>query len=113
VTTLASYFKEHVIDDVRLLKIDVEGAELMVLRGLIPWLDEGRRPRIVTEICPQACILLGSSTAEIFSLMEGYGYQGFVFSRRGFRKVIAGKGRLDPITPVGIHKTTDIVWVPR
>ena len=112
-TTLASYFKERDIVDVRLLKIDVEGAELLVLRGLIPWLAEGRRPRIVTEICPQACAMLGSSTAEIFALMAGCGYRGSVFSRRGFRKVIAGTGRLDPITPEEISKTTDIVWEPR
>jgi FkbM family methyltransferase len=112
-TTLACYFKNQNIVDVRLVKIDVEGAELLVLRGLIPWLAKGRRPRIVTEICPQACAMLGSSTTEIFAMMESYGYRGFVFSRRGFRKLIAGIVRLDPITPEEITRTTDVVWEPR
>jgi hypothetical protein len=112
-TTLASYFAERGMADVGLIKIDVEGAELLVLRGLIPWLDKGQRPHIVTELCPQACALLGSSTAEIFALMEGYGYSPFIFSRRGLRRVYVGGGKLQPVKPQEITKTTDIVWEPR
>jgi FkbM family methyltransferase len=112
-TTLTCYFEKIGVSDVRLIKIDVEGAELLVLRGLIPWLAEGKRPCIVTELCPKACALLGSSAAEVFALMEGYGYRAFVFSRRGLRKVYAGQVRLDPVTPQMITKTTDIVWEVR
>jgi FkbM family methyltransferase len=75
VTTLASYLDYHEVSDVRLIKIDVEGAELLVLRGLAPWLARGRRPHLVTELCAEACTLLGSSTREVFAIMEQFGYR--------------------------------------
>jgi len=111
-TTLARHLEEWDVPSVRLIKIDVEGAEFLVLKGLAPWLEKGKRPHIITELCPGACVLLGSSTAAIFTLMGGYGYRPFVFSRKGLRRVYAGGVKLQPVRPQEITKTTDVVWEP-
>ncbi len=111
-TTLARYLDENDISDVRLIKIDVEGAELLVLRGLAPWLAQGHRPHLVTELCPQACVLLGSSTRELFSLMEDFGYRAFSFQRRGWHRLYCGEVKLQPLVPDQVTRTMDVVWKP-
>jgi len=112
VTTLARYLDDHDIADVRLIKIDVEGAELLVLRGLAPWLAQGRRPQIVTELCPEACTLLGSSPGEIFALMEQFGYRAYSFCRQGLYRIYCRGVRLQPLSPQQVSRTMDIVWKP-
>lgn len=111
-TTLARYLDDHGIRDVRLIKIDVEGAELLVLRGLVPWLAERHRPYIVTELCPEACTLLGASLGEIFALMEQYGYRAYSFCRQGLYRIYCGGVRLQPVLPHQVNRTMDIVWEP-
>jgi FkbM family methyltransferase len=111
-TTLAYYLDENGISEVRLIKIDVEGAELLVLRGLAPWLARGPRPHLVTEVCPQACRLLGSSTRELFAFMEDFGYQAFSFQRRGWHRLYCGKVNLQPLVPGQVTRTMDVVWKP-
>ena len=112
VTTLARYLDDQDITNVRLIKIDVEGAELLVLRGLVPWLAEGRQPYIVTELCPEACTLLGSSPGEIFALMAQYGYRAYSFCHQGLYRIYCGGLRLQPVLPHQVNKTMDIVWEP-
>jgi FkbM family methyltransferase len=111
-TTLARYLDDHGITDVRLIKIDVEGAELLVLKGLAPWLAQGRRPHIVTELCPEACTLLGSSPGEIFALMEQFGYRAYSFCRQGLYRIYCRGVRLQPLSPQQVNRTMDIVWKP-
>jgi FkbM family methyltransferase len=58
---------------IRLVKIDVEGAEPLVLRGMRQTLSSDTKPQIIVEFCPAN---LGSRSAEeeLFSLLIGYGY---------------------------------------
>jgi len=55
-----------------LVKIDVEGAELLVLRGAAKLLSHSR-PIVVLAIHPY-WLPAGQSTREIFELLSGYGY---------------------------------------
>jgi FkbM family methyltransferase len=62
------------IGRVRLIKIDVEGAEPLVLRGMSKTLSLYPKPQIITEFCPAN---LGGPTAEqeIFQLFANHGYR--------------------------------------
>ncbi|MBK9120621.1 MAG: FkbM family methyltransferase [Phycisphaerales bacterium] len=58
---------------VRLVKLDVEGAEVRVLRGMRR-LVERDRPFIVSEMNDQYLRELGASAAELFALLQEAGY---------------------------------------
>jgi FkbM family methyltransferase len=60
---------------VKLVKVDVEGAELEVLRGMRRWLGECRPPTVVVEITPCWLESRGDSKAALYSLMADLGYR--------------------------------------
>lgn len=59
-----------------IMKIDVEGAEVDVLRGAIQLL-KAHRPILVLSVHPNRLSALGHSTQDVSSLMEECGYQAF------------------------------------
>jgi FkbM family methyltransferase len=56
------------------MKVDVEGAETMVLRGAERTMRE-HRPVIISEISEEMLVELGSSRRELVSLIEERGYE--------------------------------------
>jgi FkbM family methyltransferase len=60
---------------VKLLKIDVEGAELKVLRGFTDHLQTASVPFVLCEVTESFLRDLGDSSRELFSLMASLGYQ--------------------------------------
>lgn len=82
--------------DVRLIKIDVEGAEEAVLKGAASVI--GRcRPVIAFEHGQGAREAYGTTAEAIFKLLEGFGYRIFDFDGHGpyspeeFRRASAGR----------------------
>jgi FkbM family methyltransferase len=70
---LDDYLEEHPLPRLDMIKIDVEGAEVRVLRGA------GRtiarfRPLIVFEACPAWLGRMNSSNVELLATVEGLGY---------------------------------------
>jgi len=63
-----------------LVKVDVEGAELMVLRGAAKLLDESY-PTIILAVHPH-WLPTGQSSGQIFELLTGYGYTVYDSERR-------------------------------
>ncbi len=61
----------------KLVKLDVEGAEVHALRGLEPWLSSDMIPYIVCEMNEVALPLFGSSQVELRTLMDNAGYRTF------------------------------------
>ena len=59
---------------IRLIKMDVEGAELIALRGMIARLQEPDAPDLMLEICPAYVTALGGDHREIFSMLTNAGY---------------------------------------
>lgn len=51
-TTLTDFFRKNEIKHLNFIKIDVEGAESNVIRGLLPFLENGARPTIMCEVSP-------------------------------------------------------------
>jgi FkbM family methyltransferase len=102
VTRLDDYLEKHGIDDVALIKIDVEGYELPLLRGAARFLRQSvRRPAVLCEVAPAAYPLLGRSLDELAELMHGLGYTAADVLRP--RRVIDLRG---------LDRTTDVLFMP-
>lgn len=74
VTTVDALLESSGCTRVDLVKIDVEGAEVDVLRGM-PKLARGDlAPRLLVECCPHTLAAYGRTTVDLISLLEEYGY---------------------------------------
>lgn len=78
---LDKYIKEKNITNIKLIKIDVEGYEFFVLKGLKNYfsecLEKKSFPIIVCEICPEIYPRLGYKLEDLFSYMEEFFYYPF------------------------------------
>lgn len=71
-----------VLEQVKLVKLDVEGAELRALRGAARLLD-GPRPDFIIELEPEHLQRQGGSAAEVQELFNVAGYAGYSISPTG------------------------------
>jgi FkbM family methyltransferase len=91
-----------------MFKIDVEGHELQVLRGLRRTLDR-LRPVVFTEVSDDYLRRAGSSVAELFAFMHLLGYSGYQITpiSRMFRRRLRLVKVLDPAKVVD----ENIAWL--
>lgn len=76
VIRLDAYIEQHNLKAVRLIKIDAEGFELPILKGLENFFRRSQcRPEIVCEIAPRAYPLMGRKISELAEYMNDYGYR--------------------------------------
>jgi FkbM family methyltransferase len=90
-----------------LIKIDVEGLEHQVLTGLRETLAR-YKPLVTTEVVASHCARAGTTPADLFGLMNSYGYASYAMNlcRRGFRRTL----KVEPTKlPDESH---DVLWVP-
>jgi FkbM family methyltransferase len=80
--TLDAWTHDNAIGPLSLVKIDVEGAELLVLRGMQGILTAKIGPQLIFEFCPKN---LGGKDVEdgIFDLLSAYEYSIFVIETSG------------------------------
>jgi FkbM family methyltransferase len=101
VIRLDSYLQERAIERVAVIKIDAEGFELPILKGLEEYFKKSRhRPAIICEIAPRAYPLMGRKVSELGSYMSQYGY--------------AAHDLIDGTTPVNleaIHHVDDVLFL--
>lgn len=94
---LDTYLKEKNIDKVSLIKIDVEGYEYNVFKGLSGFFEETMfKPPIICEIW-----LYGYSLVELHDYMSNYGYQAY--------NIFNSKKKVDVRL---LSKMTDVVFLP-
>lgn len=78
---LDKYIKEKKIGNIKLIKIDVEGFEFSVLRGLKNYFLESKRtglfPLIICEICPRAYAFSEYKLEDLFNYMKEFSYYPF------------------------------------
>lgn len=80
--TLDSVLLQASVDHVDLIKMDVEGAEELVLRGASRVVTS-ERPLIIFEFNPEAAQRLGLSPSGAWNLLEALNYEFFMVGPRG------------------------------
>ena len=71
--TLDQLILDHTLEKVTFVKIDVEGAELMVLRGMTETLRRSK-PIIVLELEPDLLADLGTTKDEVIAFLSSFSY---------------------------------------
>jgi len=79
--TLDSFLERQGIEKVDAIKIDVEGAELKVIRGARKLLSRPDKPLLMLEINPLALKAAGTTPEELFSAVLSFGYKPFFISK--------------------------------
>jgi FkbM family methyltransferase len=69
------------IDHIDLMKIDIEGSEVLALRGARKLLSEGRVRTAICEFNPYWLRKMGSSAVELYEIFESYRMEAFVLTR--------------------------------
>jgi FkbM family methyltransferase len=71
----SEYCKDHALDHVRLMKVDVEGYEQLVLRGMEDMLRPEFVESLLIEIDDQRLRRLGSSSFDVLAYIASRGYE--------------------------------------
>lgn len=74
---LDAVLDEHRIDEVDLLKMDIEGAEDLALRGMSVGLARHRHRRILLEVHPTILAERGRTARDVLELLTENGYVGW------------------------------------
>ena len=74
ITTVDALIDSAHIGAIDLVKIDVEGADVDVLRGMDRLARSAEAPYLLVECCPHTLASFGRTTFELVSLLEDYGY---------------------------------------
>jgi len=91
-TTLDCYISEKGIKKVDFIKMDIEGAELLALRGARELLIADNAPLLVLEIEDRNCEGFGYNATEIWDYLESLGYRLYNFNQNGQISGPATKG---------------------
>lgn len=92
-----------------LLKVDAEGSEIRVLKGLRGLLERFR-PVVVSEINPFALRMNGGGPRLLQHFMRSLGYDGYELEaqRKGLTSIEPVLGRMRPPRRAGLR---DVVWI--
>jgi FkbM family methyltransferase len=71
--SLDDFALQHGIRSIDLLKVDVEGAEVLAMRGARRLFREGRVRTVCCEFAPERLSRMGSSAEELYELFQEYG----------------------------------------
>lgn len=99
------------LSTVDFLKIDVEGAELPVLRGAVGTLRQ-HRPIIYLELCEAWTRDFGYGADEVLDHLQTVGYDTFVLVRRRVEPPVE-KDRLDLLAQAAREESVDVVCLDR
>lgn len=91
----------------RVIKIDVEGAEGQVVRGMEPLLDQLRAAvEIVVEVNPKRIAQVGDSITELFATMARHGFHAYRITNDYYASTYP-RALKHPATPTRSHGSID------
>lgn len=97
------------------IKIDVEGYEAAVLRGLegtIERLNAGGGPAVLTEVDPELLAGAGATAEEVAGILEGHGYRGYWIRHKATKPVsFVHWTWLERMGAIGENRAQNVVWV--
>ena len=100
VRRLDKYIEEKGLKNIKLIKIDVEGFEFFVLKGLSGYLEKcakrGAGPVIICEVFPALYASLGYKAEDIFTYMKNFSYFPFEILNSN-KRIVDGKRKLGDI----------------
>ncbi len=100
--TLDEFMKPWPHSPVAVIKCDVEGAELHVLKGAAQLLERWR-PVLYVEMNEDFCRSYGHAPADVFQFVARFGYQGYTLSDDGIRT---------PVDATNCAAKTDVLFLP-
>lgn len=101
VIRLDDYIRDNNLNQIALIKIDTEGYEFPVLRGLSRFLQStNRQPPIICEITLEAYTLMDCRIEDLRDYMKNYGYQAYSITIPG-KKVELAK----------MKNNTDVIFI--
>jgi hypothetical protein len=103
-TSLDDYVRQKALARVDLLKMDVEGAEMLLVRGAGQVLKE-HRPVPMCEFSDHALVRLGSSCGELWDALARFGYTFWRYNHRA--KTLRAESGPCPGGVVALVGTTD------
>ena len=75
---LDDYITQNALNNISLIKIDVEGFEFPVLKGLSKFFENTpQRPMIVVEVFPSHYPQYGATLSQLLEFMKKYGYKTY------------------------------------
>lgn len=80
--TLDHFIAEKRLSRIKAIKIDVEGVELLVLRGLQKSLAARKVDILIVEITEWASERFGYSKEQVYKYLEDYGFKLYYFDRK-------------------------------
>ena len=81
-TTLDKFIKDQNIKKIKMIKIDVEGAEMLVLKGLEESLQGKKVDILIVEVNEEAYKSFCFSTKDTVSYLENYGFKNYMFDKK-------------------------------
>lgn len=93
VTTIDRFMIDEKILKIDVMKIDAEGAEMLILQGAKDLFGrEEAKPRLVLlELNDKNLAPFGASVGEICEIMQKYGYRGYLYEADGKRRLFSVK----------------------
>ena len=87
-TTIDDYVRKiKLSDDIRLIKIDVEGSELKVLDGMRQVLSRENAPHLLIEINSERLESVGATSRDIFVNLSKLNYEALLITKSGLRPI--------------------------
>lgn len=107
--TLDAYAAAHQIKQIDVVKIDIEGAELLALKGAKQILSKSKGTVLFMEINPQASAAFGHGAEELIELLESYGFAPQVLIDEHTKaKLVYEPGLLDQM--IKRNGYVNVVW---
>ncbi len=79
------YYQKENLKKIKLIKIDVEGAEMKVLQGMSSALKQKVFDYILIEVCENFLRQAGSSSIDLLTMLSNYGYSLYTITLFGIK----------------------------